>query len=256
MPKSDSLIAESIKLIIVSLVIDFHHILSEERRQRQSLPPYVFSALFMSVEEIVLIVRCSKVILCPGLTSERFAVTDLLKVVQSAGDSAVAVGVESVEVDGSPAVNAGVDFGTFQDRLSVSVHNAGSGCAVGVDEVAVLVSLIVRSFQIAVAERGLDSGKGGNRLAVALQLALSLLISCWMAALIFSTVAVSDFGMMRETLYLGVPPLMDFGSQTLAYDHLVLTPVITFVAFINLGMILSSLIFEIIFCRIDCRAFV
>ena len=115
------LIAESIKLIIVSLVIDFHHILSEERRQRQFLPPYVFSALFMSVEEIVLIVRCSKVILCPGLTSERFAVTDLLKVVQSAGDSAVAVGVESVEVDGSPAVNAGVDFGTFQDRLSVSV---------------------------------------------------------------------------------------------------------------------------------------
>ena len=44
-PKRDPLIAESIKLIIVSLVIDFHHILSEEWRQRQSLPPYVFSAL-------------------------------------------------------------------------------------------------------------------------------------------------------------------------------------------------------------------
>lgn len=45
-PKRDPLIAESIKLIIVSLVvIDFHHILSEEWRQKQSLPPYVFSAL-------------------------------------------------------------------------------------------------------------------------------------------------------------------------------------------------------------------
>ena len=29
-------------------------------------------------------------------------------------------------------------------------------------------------------------------------------------------VLVSDFGMMRLTLYLGVPPLMDFGSQTFA----------------------------------------
>ena len=96
MPKSDPLIAESIKLIIVSLVIDFHHILSEERRQRQSLPPHVLSALFVSVEKIVLIVCRGKVILSPGLASERFAVTDLLKVVQTAGDSAVAVGIESV----------------------------------------------------------------------------------------------------------------------------------------------------------------
>jgi len=27
---------------------------------------------------------------------------------------------------------------------------------------------------------------------------------------------VSDFGIIRDTLYFGVPPLMDFGSQTLA----------------------------------------
>jgi hypothetical protein len=37
-----------------------------------------------------------------------------------------------------------------------------------------------------------------------------------MAALTLATVLVSDFGMMRLTLYFGVPPLMDFGSQTLA----------------------------------------
>lgn len=40
--------------------------------------------------------------------------------------------------------------------------------------------------------------------------------AAWIAALIFSTVAVSDFGMMRETLYLGAPPLIDLGSHTLA----------------------------------------
>lgn len=33
---------------------------------------------------------------------------------------------------------------------------------------------------------------------------------------IFATVFVSDFGIIRLTLYFGVPPLMDFGSQTLA----------------------------------------
>ena len=37
-----------------------------------------------------------------------------------------------------------------------------------------------------------------------------------MAAFNLLTVAVSDFGMMRLTLYFGVPPLMDLGSQTLA----------------------------------------
>ena len=33
---------------------------------------------------------------------------------------------------------------------------------------------------------------------------------------IFFTVATSDFGMIRLTLYFGVPPLMDFGSHTFA----------------------------------------
>ena len=36
-----------------------------------------------------------------------------------------------------------------------------------------------------------------------------------MAALIFATVLVSDFGMINDTEYFGVPPLMVW-SQTLA----------------------------------------
>ena len=125
------------------------------------------------IEEIILIVRCSKVILSSGLASERFTVADLLKVVQAAGDPLVTVAVESVEVDGSSAINAGVHFGALKDRLSVCIYDARSCRAVGVDEVAVLVSLIIRSFQIAVTERCLDSGEGRNGLTVALQLALT-----------------------------------------------------------------------------------
>lgn len=72
MPKSDPLVAEPIRLIIVSLVIDFHHILLEEWMQRQFLPLYVFSIALVSVKEIVFIVCRGKVILCSGLVSKRF----------------------------------------------------------------------------------------------------------------------------------------------------------------------------------------
>ena len=61
-----------------------------------------------SVEEIILIIRRSKVILCTALTSERFTVADFLKVIQTAGDTLVAVTVKGIEIDGSPSVNAGI----------------------------------------------------------------------------------------------------------------------------------------------------
>ena len=108
------------------------------------------------VEEIILIVCRCKVILSSGLAAERFTVADLLKVVQTAGDTLVAVAVEGVQVDAGSAVYAGVDFGAFKDRLSVRIHDAGSRCAVGVDKVGVLVSFIIRSLQITVTERCLD----------------------------------------------------------------------------------------------------
>ena len=130
------------------------------------------------VEEIILIVCRCKVILSSGLAAERFTVADLLKIVQTAGDTLVAVAVEGVQIDTGSAVNAGVNFGAFQDRLSVRIHNAGGCCAVGVDEVGVLVSLIIRSLQITVTERCLDSGESRNGLAVSLQLALTFLIGC------------------------------------------------------------------------------
>ena len=130
------------------------------------------------VEEIILIVCRCKVILSSGLTAERFTVADLLKVVQTAGDTLVAVAVEGVQVAAGSAVHAGVYFGAFQNRLSVRIHDAGSRCTVGVDEVCILVSLIIRSLQITVTERCLDGRESRNGLAVALQLTLAFLISC------------------------------------------------------------------------------
>lgn len=85
---------------------------------------------------------------------------------------------DCIQVDIRAAVYAGVCFGAFQNRLSVRIHDAGSRCAVGVDEVGVLVSLIIWSFQITVTERCLDGGEGRNGLAVTLQFALTFLIGC------------------------------------------------------------------------------
>ena len=51
-------------------------------------------------------VRC-----CAVLDAKGFAVKDLLQVVPPAGDTFVAVGVESVVVDASTTVHAGVNLG-------------------------------------------------------------------------------------------------------------------------------------------------
>ncbi len=78
------------------------------------------------VEEIVLIVCRCEVVLSSGLASERFTIADFLKVIQTAGDTFVAVAVEGIEIDGCSAVNAGIYLGAFKDRLSVCIYDAGS----------------------------------------------------------------------------------------------------------------------------------
>ena len=116
-------------------------------------------------------VRC-----CAGLAAEGFAVTDLLQVVQPTGYALVTVGVESVEVDAGTTVYAGVDLGAGQDRIAVSVHDAGSRSRVGVDEVAASISRIVRTLGVAVTERRLDSGERRYGATVALELGLTFLV--------------------------------------------------------------------------------
>ena len=68
-------------------------------------------------------------------TAQRFTVPHLLDIAQTAGDTAVPVGVEGVEVDGHTGVATGIDLGAVQDGLHGAVHDLGRGGAVGVDEV-------------------------------------------------------------------------------------------------------------------------
>ena len=96
---------------------------------------------------------------CAGLAAEGFAVTDLLQVVEPTGDALVSIGIEGVEVDAGTTVHAGVNLGAGQNRIAVSVHDAGSRSGVGVDEVTVGVSRIIRTLGVAVTKRRLDSGE-------------------------------------------------------------------------------------------------
>ena len=63
-------------------------------------------------------------------------IRELLDVVQAAGDAAIAVAVESVEVDAGPADDAAVQLGAVQDRIAVGVDHTRLRSAVGVHEVA------------------------------------------------------------------------------------------------------------------------
>ena len=75
-----------------------------------------------------------------------------------------------------------------------------------------------------------------------------------MALSIALIVLVSDFGMIRLTLYLGLPPERDgFGVNALRYENLVCGPVTTFVLLI---VVSSIIIIEITNGRIEFRSFI
>lgn len=99
------------------------------------------------------------------------------EIVQAAGDALVAVGVKSIEVDGCTAIYTAVYFAAVKDRLAVSIYNAGSRCTVGIDKVAVCVSRIIRTLQIAVTKRSFQYRKCRHTLAAALQLGFALGVS-------------------------------------------------------------------------------
>ena len=126
-------------------------------------------------QEIVIRIGC-EVGLGTCLATQGFTGTDELQVVQTAGDTLVAVGVEGIQIDACATIHAGVDRGAGQHRITVSIHDAGRSSRVGVDEVSVGIGGIIRSLDIAVAQRGLDSSQRRYALAIALQLGLALLV--------------------------------------------------------------------------------
>ena len=61
----------------------------------------------------------SEVSLRARFAAEGFTGTDQLQVVEAAGDAAIAVGVEGVQGDASPAVHTGVDLGAGEHVVEV-----------------------------------------------------------------------------------------------------------------------------------------
>lgn len=92
-----------------------------------------------------------------AVAAERFAITQLLGVVQPAGDTPVAVRVERVEADAHPCVAARVDLAGVQDRLQVRTHDLGWGGGVGVDEHGVRICFVV-ALEVTVTQRELEGG--------------------------------------------------------------------------------------------------
>lgn len=139
-----------------------------------------FRCLASLVQEIVVVVGCEirEVGFCAGLAAERLAITDLLQVVQAAGDAAVPGGVERVERDAGSAVHAGVHLAAGKNRIQVRVHDARSGRCVRIHEVGAAVGFVVRTFRIAVAKRRLDRGQRRYGFAVALELGFAFLVGC------------------------------------------------------------------------------
>ena len=83
-----------------------------------------------------------------------------------------------IKIDGSSTVNTGIYFGSLKDRLSVCIHDTRSSSTIRVDEVASLVSLIIRSFKITITKRCLKYRECRYGLAVAFKLGLTFLICC------------------------------------------------------------------------------
>ena len=96
-------------------------------------------------KEIVFFIR-SEIILSSGLSAKRFAVSKLLEIIKTASNSLVAVAVKSVEIDGSSAVDTGIYFGSLKDRLTVCINDARCGSTIGIDEICICISRIVRSL--------------------------------------------------------------------------------------------------------------
>ena len=128
-----------------------------------------------SIQEVFIVIA-GEVRLCTCLAAERLTVTDLLQVVEPAGDSLVAGAVEGVKGDAGTAIHTGVHLGTVEDRVQVCIHDAGSRGGIGIHEVGVLVGLVIRTFSVAVTKRSFQNRERRYRLAVALELSFALLV--------------------------------------------------------------------------------
>ena len=113
------------------------------------------------------------------MSSKRLTITNLLQIIQGAGNALVTVGVESIETDGCTAINTGVDLRVVNDWLSVGIDDTRSVVlVVGVNKVAVLICWVIWTLNITITKRILDNCKRRYRFAIALKLTSAFFISC------------------------------------------------------------------------------
>ena len=91
------------------------------------------------------------------MSAEGLTIADLLNVTQAAGHALVPIHGEGVQADGDPGVHAAVDLTAVDDRLHMAVNHLRRGLAVGVDEPAALVGVIL-TLQVAVPQGQLQRG--------------------------------------------------------------------------------------------------
>ena len=85
------------------------------------------------------------------MATKRSAVSEFLQIVETAGDTLVAVGVVGVKVDGCSADDTGVKLGGIDDVLSICVNHTRLGGAVGVHEVGVGICRITLTIFVTVS---------------------------------------------------------------------------------------------------------
>lgn len=73
----------------------------------------------LAEEVVVLVIKTSEIILRTAVSTEGSAISEFLDVVQTAGNTAIAVAVESVKTHRCPADDAGVQLGSIQDGLQM-----------------------------------------------------------------------------------------------------------------------------------------
>ena len=91
--------------------------------------------VYCSGQEVIvriIFVETGKLSLSIDVSAERLTIAKLLKGIEPAGNSAIAVGIESVEVYGCSSVDAGVKLRGVDDRLTVGIYDSRLRCAVGI----------------------------------------------------------------------------------------------------------------------------
>ena len=108
-------------------------------------PSLMRGILIASVEEIIRVVIVQRIefILSADATVQRFSVLPKLDVGQPSRNAAIAIGIEGIDVDGSPDVAARIDAQRIGDLHALAVDHAGLFLTGGVDKVELAVSMLV-----------------------------------------------------------------------------------------------------------------